>query len=118
MEEADVLATRVAIISNRILAVGTTDYLREKHGNIYHVHLVLTSAPTYTREEVDTVEQWVQRSFAGVRLDPYGNHHGQIRFSVPAVKGDEPPDTGDGITPVEEAGSKCGGIGAVLVLLE
>src|SRR5438045_3460073 len=121
MEEADVLATRVAIMSKRILAVGTTEYLCQKHGNAYHVHLVLTSAPTSTREEMNAVEQWAQRSFDGVRFDPYGNHHGQVRFSVSAVKRDDgPPDTDDRITPVDETGSGGGqgGIGAVLALLE
>lgn len=84
MEEADVLATRVAIISRRILTLGTTEYLRRKHGNIYHIHIVLKSAPTSTKEEVVRVEQWVERSFSGVCLDPYGNYHGQIKFSIPA----------------------------------
>ena len=70
MEEADVLATRVAIISKRILALGTTDYLRHKYGNIYHVHLVLKSAPASTKEEMETVEQWVDRSFSECVLRP------------------------------------------------
>src|SRR5437660_7852949 len=108
MEEADVLATRVAIISKRILALGTTDYLRQKYGSVYHVHLVLQSAPTSTREEMEALEQLVERSFSGVVFDRYGNGHGQIRFSVPAVQGNETQDTGDCITRVGEAGRMGG----------
>lgn len=49
MEEADALATRGAIISRRILALGATNFLREKYGNVYHVYLVLKSAPASIR---------------------------------------------------------------------
>ena len=85
MEEADALATRAAIISQRILAIGTTKFLREKYGNVYHVHLVLKSAPQSTREEMIHVEQWVEQAFSGVQFDNYGSLHGQVKFSVPAV---------------------------------
>jgi hypothetical protein len=122
MEEADILASRVAIISQRILAIGTTDFLRRKHGNIYHVHLVLDSAPTSTRGEMETVERWVERSFFGAVFDPYGNDHGQIRFSVPLEPGDEMQDSRDcdHIVPVGEAGQERHGrgIGAVFAMLE
>lgn len=119
MEEADVLATRVAIISKRILALGTTDYLRQKYGNVYHVHLVLKSAPASTKEEMETVEKWVDRSSSSVSFDPYGNYHGQIKFSVPAVRGGENiQGTEDYITRVDEIPQKQSGIGALFSLLE
>lgn len=99
MEEADALATRAAIISRRILAIGTTKFLREKYGNAYHVHVVLKSAPASSREEMDHVEEWIKATFAGVSFDAFDNLHGQIKFSVPAVteeaeeeKVDEHPD--------------------------
>ena len=85
MEEAAALASRAAIISRRILTVGTTDFLRKKYGHAYHVHLILKSAPASTSEEMEKVESWVQESFPGARLDPFGNYHGQIKFSVPAM---------------------------------
>jgi ATP-binding cassette subfamily A (ABC1) protein 3 len=116
MEEADVLATRVAIISQRILALGTTEFLRRKHGNVYHIHIVLESAPTSTKEEMVRVEQWVERSFSGVRLDPYGNYHGQIKFSIPAHHEAYTQPTEDVIT--EIGISRRGGVGALLSLLE
>src|SRR5438067_1917063 len=84
MEEADALATRAAIISTRLLTVGTTRFLRQMYGNFYHVHLMLKSAPTSTKEEIQAVERWITQQFARVRLNPFGNYHGQIKFSVPA----------------------------------
>jgi len=84
MEEADALATRAAIISGRLLALGTTSVLRKKYGDIYHVHLVLKSAPASTRAEMERVQQWAERTFNGVRFDMYSSFHGQVKFSVPA----------------------------------
>jgi len=85
MEEAAALATRAAIISRRILTLGTIGFLCKKYGNAYHVHMILKSAPTSTREEMENVESWVLESFSGARLDPFGNYHGQIKFSIPAT---------------------------------
>jgi hypothetical protein len=92
MEEADALATRAAIISRRILAIGTTKFLREKYGNAYYVHVVLKSAPASSREEMDHVEQWIESTFVGVTFDSFGSLHGQIKFSVPAVTEEERPN--------------------------
>ena len=85
MEEAAALATRAAIISRRILTLGTISFLCKKYGNAYHVHMVLKSAPTSTRSEMENVESWVLESFSGARLDPFGNYHGQIKFSIPTT---------------------------------
>lgn len=93
MEEADALATRAGIISKRILALGTTDFLRKKYGNVYHIHLILKSGPLATAEEMQNVEQWVEKSFAGVRFDSFGSYHGQIKFSVPAMTAPPTDDT-------------------------
>lgn len=87
MEEADALATRAGIISKRILALGSTDFLRKKYGNVYHIHLILKSGPMATAEEMQKVEHWVANSFEGVRFDSFGSYHGQIKFSVPAISG-------------------------------
>src|SRR5215469_10408088 len=85
MEEADALATRAAIISGHLLSIGTTQFLRQLYGNFYHIHLMLKSAPLSTEEEIHAVEQWVFGHFVGARLNPFGNYHGQIKFSVPAT---------------------------------
>lgn len=52
MEEADTLATRTAIISKRLLAVGTTQALRKRYSNIYYVNILLATAPTSTPAEM------------------------------------------------------------------
>jgi hypothetical protein len=84
MEEADAIATRVAIISSRLLSVGTTQFLRQKYGNMYHIHLILKSAPRSTHDEIQAVEKWIRQQFFGACLYPLGNYHGQVRFSIPA----------------------------------
>jgi ABC-type multidrug transport system ATPase subunit len=102
MEEADALATRAAILSGKLLAVGTTQVLRERYANLYHVHLVLGSAPTSTEEEMGKVEDWVKRAFGDVTFEGQ-SLGGQIKFMVPAVAGEQ---------------GRKGGIGYVVEVLE
>lgn len=83
MEEADELATRVAILSKRVLAIGTSQELRKTHSNVYEVHLVLATAPASTLQETQHVEEWVRQIFPGAAFDGV-NLGGQIRFVVPA----------------------------------
>lgn len=87
MEEADALATRAAIIARRLLAIGTTQELRKRHSNEYHVHLILKSAPLSTAEEMRHVADWVVERFSGpgseVKFEGE-NLGGQVRFRVPA----------------------------------
>jgi ATP-binding cassette, subfamily A (ABC1), member 3 len=85
MEEASHLASRAAILSQRILAIGSINNLRMKWGDVYHVHLVLRSAPESGREEMDDVERWVKGRFEEANMDAWGSVRGQIRFSVPAT---------------------------------
>jgi ATP-binding cassette, subfamily A (ABC1), member 3 len=84
MEEAAAIATRAAIVSRRMLTVGTPFFLCKKYGNAYHVHIVLKSAPNSSPQEMKDVEIWVGKSFPGARLDPFGSHQGQIKFEIPA----------------------------------
>ncbi|ETS87179.1 hypothetical protein PFICI_01007 [Pestalotiopsis fici W106-1] len=87
MEEADALATRAAIIARRLLSIGTTQELRKRHSNDYHVHLILKSAPLSTPEEMQRVADWVVQRFSGVRSQVTfegENLGGQVRFRVPA----------------------------------
>ncbi|KAI5809808.1 hypothetical protein DFH27DRAFT_477169 [Peziza echinospora] len=83
MEEADALASRAGILAKRMLALGTGDYLRQQHGDKYHIHLVLKSAPHSTEEEMLYVKQSILSTFPGADVDDK-SFHGQIRFSVPA----------------------------------
>ncbi|KAF4340835.1 hypothetical protein FBEOM_5287 [Fusarium beomiforme] len=83
MEEADMLATRVAILSKRILASGTIQELRNRHSNSYEVHLVLESAPSSDQFEMQKVEAWIRETFPGANFRGL-SLGGQFRFSIPA----------------------------------
>lgn len=82
MEEADALATRGAIVSKKLLALGTTQVLRQKYSNMYHVQLVLKSAPSSTPEEMQRVERWIREHFKGVNFEGE-SLGGQVKFMIP-----------------------------------
>lgn len=82
MEEADRLCQRAGIMAKRMLAIGTSDYLRKKHGDRYYVHVLLNSAPHTSIDEAERVRQWVLRTFDGAETDARA-FYGQVRFSVP-----------------------------------
>ncbi|KJZ74970.1 hypothetical protein HIM_05701 [Hirsutella minnesotensis 3608] len=84
MEEADALATRTAIMARRFLAVGTTQGLCERYGNIYYVNLVLASAPMSSADEMNRVWEWVQSRVPGVRFERE-MLGGQVRCTFPAA---------------------------------
>jgi ABC-type multidrug transport system ATPase subunit len=88
MEEADALASRAGIIAKRMLALGTTDYLRSKYGNMYHVHLVHSQAPHTSDEDMERMRTWVHSTLPGAVVEQK-TYHGQLRFSVPT---DSPSD--------------------------
>ena len=122
MEEAGALANRAGIMSKRMLAMGTTEYLRHKHGAAYHCHLVTKTAPHTTDEEMSRVRDWVLMQFPKAELEPK-TYHGQLRFSVPAneVLKQEAPVAAD----VDEISGgpelsriDGGGVGSLLALLE
>ncbi|KAK9427506.1 hypothetical protein V1505DRAFT_379941 [Lipomyces doorenjongii] len=126
MEEADALATRAGIIATRLLALGTTDYLRKKYGNVYHIHLSLKTAPISTAKEMEMVKEWISRFLVGVKFESHGSNHGQIRFSVPV--GFRERELDDFQDPSEkprsvvatrvDVGKQGSGIGALFSLLE
>jgi ABC-type multidrug transport system ATPase subunit len=82
MEEADALADRAGIMARRMLALGTADQLRKKHGDAYHVHLVHKDAPYTNEEEMAKIKEFVRKTFKGVATEQRV-FHGQLRFSVP-----------------------------------
>lgn len=81
MEEADFLASRAAIISKRLLAVGTTQALRERYSNKWYGQLLLKSAPNSTAAEMDMVKHWVLEGVEGASLEREVLG-GQVRFVV------------------------------------
>lgn len=84
MEEANALATRAAIISKRLLAIGTTQELRHRHSAVYHVQLVLRTAPASSAEEMDRVERWAKEEFPSATFETQ-SLGGLVRFVVPDV---------------------------------
>ncbi|KAJ9663808.1 hypothetical protein H2198_000568 [Neophaeococcomyces mojaviensis] len=85
MEEADALANRAGIMSSKMLALGTTDYLRQKHGDSYYVHLVHTNAPHTSDEDMDRIRNWILKKLPNARVEEK-TYHGQLRFEVPTSK--------------------------------
>lgn len=83
MEEADALAGRAGILSRRMLALGTPDNLRHRFGDALHVHLVSTTAPRTTDQEMQRVISWIQNRLPSANVDTQ-TYHGQLRFSVSA----------------------------------
>jgi len=126
MEEADHLADRVGVLAKRMLDIGSTSHLRAKHGHGFHIHLISSTAPHTSTDEMEQVRAWIEEMLPGAKAEglPY---HGQMRFSIPAhpaleqVKPLPPPEepsdemeiTHKGV--VEPAGVS---IGALFVLLE
>ena len=88
MEEADALASRAGILSSKMLALGTTDYLRRKHGDAYYVHLVHTAAPHSTADDMTRIREWMVERFPEADVEPkvYG---GQLRCSLPIQTSDK-----------------------------
>lgn len=82
MEEADALADRAAVMAKRMLAVGTADELRKKHGDAYHVHCVHKDAPYSSEHDMAEIKSFIHRTFPGA-ITEERSFHGQIRFSVP-----------------------------------
>lgn len=111
MEEADTLATRAAIISRRLLAIGTSQALRQKYSNVYNISLILRSAPSSTEQEMDNVRAFIHENIERAQLerDMVG---GQVRFTIPGSPTQVAP-MGD-----EKAPSKELHIAKVITLIE
>ena len=85
MEEADALADRAGIMGKKMLALGTSEGLRRKHGDRYHVHLIMTTAPHTPDADMDKIKAWIKANLAGAAVEDK-TFHGQLRFSVPASR--------------------------------
>lgn len=82
MEEADALADRAGIMASKMLALGTTDSLRRKHGDSYYVHIVHKHAPHTPLQAMDRIKSWVRQHWPAAVVEDK-TYHGQLRFSVP-----------------------------------
>ena len=122
MEEADALASRAGIMAGRMLALGTTAYLRRKHGNAYYVHLVHSQAPHTSDEKMQRIRMWITESFPGANIEEK-TYHGQMRFSVPAraqqpQQQQQQPTMQSGKDMVSITANEDGGISVLFTLLE
>ncbi|RDW76105.1 putative ABC transporter-3 [Coleophoma crateriformis] len=117
MEEADALADRAGIMAKRMLAMGTSDYLRQRHGNAYYVHLVLKTAPHSPEEEILKVRSWVLEHFPAANIEA-NTYHGQMRFSVPAKNPASSFTDDDEISSEDSTVKSRGGIGSLIMILE
>ena len=116
MEEADALANRAGIMAKKMLAIGTSDYLRRKHGDRYYVHLITRTAPHTLTEEMERIRQWVLQHFDDAEVEEK-TYHGQMRFSVLARPSSFNVEAGeDDINSVGTATK--GGISELFTLLE
>ena len=80
MEEAEALATNVAIMGTRMLATGTLSSLQDEHGGLYSVRAV--RMPEASSPEV---ERLVKEGFDD-RVVNYEDRHGQVSFYLPHDK--------------------------------
>ena len=120
MEEADALANRAGIMAKKMLALGTSDYLRRKHGDAYHVHLVTTTAPHTSVEEMERIKRWILENFHGAVVEDK-TYHGQMRFSVPARSDGHHPSSESGSNEDErqhQSQARQAGISALFTSLE
>lgn len=115
MEEADALADRAGIMGGKMLALGTSEYLRKKHGDRYHVHLITKTAPHTSTEEMDRIKAWITEHIDGAMVESKV-YHGQLRFSVPAHVTEK--ESLKGKESEEITGTYSSGIGALFTLLE
>jgi ATP-binding cassette subfamily A (ABC1) protein 3 len=121
MEEADALADRAGIMAKRMLALGTSDYLRHKHGDAYYIHLVMKSAPHTTDAELSKLRSWVVEQFPGADIEDK-TYHGQVRFSVPAgsneIKKRGTVENDEGISSIGRSSAAQDGVGSLVIILE
>lgn len=83
MEEADYLASRAGFLARRLLAVGSTDQLRDKYGGYFHLHVILNNAPHSSFEEMESLVEAVETQFEGAYPEDR-LYQGQIRIALPA----------------------------------
>ena len=119
LEEADALGDRVGIMARRMLAVGTSDSLRRKHGDAYYVHLVHKDAPHTSDAKLLEIKDWITANFHTARIEDR-SFHGQIRFEVPNRPGSDMDDSRGSVDKkgAEATVTSPGGISSLFEKLE
>ncbi|KIW02447.1 uncharacterized protein PV09_06258 [Verruconis gallopava] len=82
LEEADRLANKVGIMATRMLALGTSEELRDKFGENLYVQIALKGAPHVPETKTREVKSWIENHIDGAQVEER-LWYGQLRFSVP-----------------------------------
>ncbi|KAK5172022.1 uncharacterized protein LTR77_003659 [Saxophila tyrrhenica] len=85
MEEASVLSDKVAIMSKRLLTVGSPRQLRDSYTvGVYQVHIVHSKGSATTKQEMDDVLDWIVKESPGAELKRGSDStmHGQVRCQI------------------------------------
>jgi ABC-type multidrug transport system ATPase subunit len=82
LEEADRLADKVGIMATRMLALGTSEELRNRFGENLYVQVVLNGAPHVPEERTRKAREWIESHIEGVHVEER-MWYGLLRFSVP-----------------------------------
>jgi hypothetical protein len=77
MEEAEALATNVAIMGTRMLATGTLSSLQETYGGAFSIRAV--RVPEMSAEDTEAL---VKERFQNM-VSNYEDSHGQVSFNLP-----------------------------------
>jgi ATP-binding cassette, subfamily A (ABC1), member 3 len=80
MEEAETLATNVAIVSTKMLVTDTIPSLKASHGGLFTICAI--RVPELAAKDAKSI---VHERFSG-RIFDYEDHFGQISFSLPHEK--------------------------------
>ncbi|KAK9473660.1 uncharacterized protein V1510DRAFT_413533 [Dipodascopsis tothii] len=83
MEEADALASRAGILARNLLAVGTSNHLRQRFGDGYHVQFLCASGIEATAKEMEAVLEWAKATFGRDTVSVEDKmFHGQVKVVI------------------------------------
>ncbi|KAJ8099088.1 hypothetical protein POJ06DRAFT_255912 [Lipomyces tetrasporus] len=89
MEEADALASRAGILAKNLLAVGSSDRLRERYGDFYYIQIIHVDGMISTEEAMQQIVTWARDKFVGHEVRVEGIiYHGQVKLAV-QTQGDQ-----------------------------
>ena len=85
MEEASALSDKIAIMDRKILTVGGSQDLRNRHEKgIYQLHIVHSKGQAATSQEMQVIRDWIVENCTGAKVQPglATSLHGQMRFHL------------------------------------
>lgn len=96
--------------------------LRRKHGDRYHVHLMMKTAPHTPESDMERIKSWINTNLEGASVEEK-TYHGQLRFSVPASRPPpqqlpHPKSADIQRDAIQSTNAKPSGVGALFTLLE